>query len=263
MTGLRRVLPNKVRTQPFDGDFDREPPGFFVRDALGARRARKRAFPDSIGRDHFHGAVDIKCDRGTVIKAPERGRIVRARDFVLKDGRHERYLMLQIRPGTVLFFTHLKKHLVPEGCEVERGAPIALSGNSGNSTGPHLHYEVRVTRRADPHPGKSSRWFKLDPERLEVGGDMAGHPAIQPLPPNPALACPDPEVALATARGQGTVTDDDFGDLDLPAAPLPSAVAAGDFEADDDLEEDLDPDDELGDPALSREIEDGVALPGD
>src|SRR5437867_3714631 len=136
MTGLLRPISGHKITQHFDGDNDHEPAGFLARDVKGPRRARTRRFKDSTAVAHLHRAVDIKCPPGTPILAPERGTIV-ARGKYKSTGEH--YLMLQIRPGTVLFFTHLSRRLVHVGDPVVRGQEIALSGNTGMTTGPHLH----------------------------------------------------------------------------------------------------------------------------
>ena len=46
--------------------------------------------------------------------------------------------------GTVTKFGHLDKILVKKGANVKRGDVIGLMGNTGRSTGPHVHYEVRI-----------------------------------------------------------------------------------------------------------------------
>ena len=197
MAGLLRPVSGHRTTQGFAGQHRFEPAGFVARDSVGPRRARRRAFLNSVAFAHLHGAIDIKCPVGTQIIAPEAGRIVAASTY---DRTGERYLMLEIRPGTILFFTHLSSFSADIGEHVVRGQEIARSGNSGMSTGPHLHWEVRVTTRANPDFRRSGRWFKWNPRRLRVGHDLAGLRAIVPIDVAPASVeietDPDPDDAL-------------------------------------------------------------------
>jgi len=88
-----------------------------------------------------HEGQDISCDPGTVVHATAEGIV----DFAgpAHDGLG---IKVEINHGygykTV--YGHLSKALVREGRHVKRGDVIALSGNTGLSTAPHLHYEVRV-----------------------------------------------------------------------------------------------------------------------
>jgi murein DD-endopeptidase MepM/ murein hydrolase activator NlpD len=178
MTGLLWPIDGHAITQWFDGDNPFEPPGFVLRDPTRPRVVRRTAFPGAVAQQHLHGAIDIGCPIGTPILAPEAGRIVAASTY-LSTGEH--YMMLEVRKGTILFFTHLKSFTVPAGHAVARGQEIGRTGNSGMSTGPHLHWEVRVTTNPDPDFRLSGRWFKWNPNRLRVGGNLADLAAIRPL----------------------------------------------------------------------------------
>jgi murein DD-endopeptidase MepM/ murein hydrolase activator NlpD len=91
------------------------------------------------GHAHFHAGIDIVAAMGTPIRCVADG-VVRV------SGTPEYGYGLQIEIdhgyGYVTKYAHLSSMLVSPGQKVKRGQTIALSGNSGYSTGPHLHYEV-------------------------------------------------------------------------------------------------------------------------
>ncbi len=99
------------------------------------------------GRIKFHHGVDIFAPRGTPVVAPARGRVYRIR----RERGYGLTLELDHGNGIHTFFAHLQSVKVHRGQIVDRGDTIALVGNTGRSTGPHLHYEVRVQgKRVNP-----------------------------------------------------------------------------------------------------------------
>jgi murein DD-endopeptidase MepM/ murein hydrolase activator NlpD len=206
-------------TQAFDGSHPFEAAGFLQSDAGGARRARRSQFAGGSPCAHLHGAIDFGCRIGTPVLAPEAGKIVLSGVY---PSTGENYMMLQIRPGTILFFTHLSGFIAAVGRTVNRGAAIAWSGNSGKSTGPHLHYEVRIAANPAANFRLSGRWFKWNPMRLSGHGDLAGLPAIQPLGAEPPA-------------GVGPVSDEPAEDETEPTmediGPDAGAGGAADTEA--------------------------------
>jgi murein DD-endopeptidase MepM/ murein hydrolase activator NlpD len=100
-------------------------------------------------RTSFHEGIDISLARGSSVLATADGRVVKV-DF---DGTYGWVIDIAHTPHLVTRYAHLSRPLVREGAVVERGDKIALSGSSGRSTGPHLHYEVRYKNAArDPKP---------------------------------------------------------------------------------------------------------------
>lgn len=92
------------------------------------------------GRVSPHNGTDFAMPIGTPVIAPANGRVERV-------GNHHaagRYVVVRHDNGYRTRYLHLSRPLVSQGDRVEMGERIALSGNTGRSTGPHLHYEVIV-----------------------------------------------------------------------------------------------------------------------
>ena len=92
------------------------------------------------GRKEFHKGYDISARRGSPILATANGTVV----YTGKKGFLGKLLEINHGRGVVTRYAHLDKYLKKPGDKVKRGDPIATVGNTGRSTGPHLHYEVRL-----------------------------------------------------------------------------------------------------------------------
>lgn len=96
------------------------------------------------GRDRMHRGIDLAGSIGMPIYAPADGR-VSARNTQRELGR---MLVIDHGYGLETCYGHLSKYVVKVNDRVKRGDIIGYMGNSGSSTGPHLHYEVHVNGRA-------------------------------------------------------------------------------------------------------------------
>jgi len=92
------------------------------------------------GRDKMHEGLDIANHIGTTIFATADGTVT----FAETKPGYGQTVIVDHGYGLETWYGHTKKILVERGKKVRRGDRIALLGNSGRSTGPHLHYEVRV-----------------------------------------------------------------------------------------------------------------------
>ena len=101
------------------------------------------------GEDGGHPGVDIAVPVHTPVLATARG-LVMAAD---SDPVYGHYVVVAHGDGLETMYGHNAVLLVERGERIARGQPIAYSGNSGRSTAPHLHYEIRRDGRAiDPAP---------------------------------------------------------------------------------------------------------------
>ena len=96
----------------------------------------------------LHGGVDLAVDEGTPVYAADNGKVIVAED---SGNGYGSYIILDHQNGFKTLYGHNSQLLVSVGDVVGKGDKIALSGNTGNSTGPHLHFEVQVNdEKVDP-----------------------------------------------------------------------------------------------------------------
>lgn len=98
---------------------------------------------------YLHKGLDIAYGYGKPIVAAANGKVVERKYDALGFGN---YIMIRHNFGFQTVYAHLQNVYVDEGDTVEQGDVIATMGNTGMSTGPHLHLEIRIgTQGVDPH----------------------------------------------------------------------------------------------------------------
>lgn len=101
------------------------------------------------GTNKFHSGIDLGAPSGQPIKAAYRGEVVIS-EYSSSAGN---YIMINHGNGLASVYMHCSKLNVSVGQIVEKGDIIGLVGSTGNSTGPHLHFSVRVNGEyVDPGP---------------------------------------------------------------------------------------------------------------
>jgi murein DD-endopeptidase MepM/ murein hydrolase activator NlpD len=102
------------------------------------------------GYPHFHTGIDLAGPLGTPIWAAADGVVAAVGSGTTGYGN---YVVITHAGGISTLYGHLDRTLVTVGAHVTQGQPIGLEGSTGNSTGPHLHFEVRVNGQpVDPMP---------------------------------------------------------------------------------------------------------------
>ncbi|MEI7747942.1 MAG: M23 family metallopeptidase [Chlorobiaceae bacterium] len=120
----------------------------------------------------FHSGIDISASEGTRVQTTGDGIVA----FSGYDKGYGQKITINHGYGYKTIYAHLSKSLVRQGQKVKRGDIIALSGNTGVSTGPHLHYEVlkdnvKVNPTAyffdETNPDKFITTQKTEPDRRD------------------------------------------------------------------------------------------------
>lgn len=151
----------------------------------------ERVSPFTNTRD-FHAGIDLAAREGTSVMATGDGRVIFAGRFPLRrNARWWRYgnaVVIRHGDSYLTIYAHLHDISVKRGRDVKRGQTIGTVGNSGWSTSPHLHYEVRDLRDdgEDPVP-VDPRIHILDHqwkghEAMLTAGRSAPRPDFDPLP---------------------------------------------------------------------------------
>ena len=96
-----------------------------------------------------HTGVDIAANMGTKILSATDGEVVLASE----EGDYGKHLKIQIGEVSIIY-AHCNNLYVNQGDKVKQGQEIAEVGTTGNSTGPHLHFEIRISERT------------IDPEKI-------------------------------------------------------------------------------------------------
>lgn len=117
----RKISPNRSTSLPVKGA---------ITSLFGYREAYNR----------MHKGIDIKLQIGDTVCTPLDGRVQRV-DWDPKG--YGLFIVINHNNGLETVYGHLSRALVYPGSQVLAGRPIALGGNTGNSTGPHLHFETR------------------------------------------------------------------------------------------------------------------------
>jgi len=95
---------------------------------------------DPIQHDRrFHSGIDIACPIGTRVSAARSGKVI----FAGYNGGYGKLVIVEHTRNYCTYYGHLNKIMVRKGDTVSTGQNIAISGNTGRTTGPHLHFEVR------------------------------------------------------------------------------------------------------------------------
>jgi murein DD-endopeptidase MepM/ murein hydrolase activator NlpD len=119
-----------------------------------------------------HGGIDLMVPWGEPIRAANRGRVVLASPLYLSGNS----VIIDHGLGTFSFYCHLSKLLVRRGDMAAKGAVIGKCGSTGRSSGPHLHWAMRVgDSRVDPFA-----MLALSADGESVSGDLRPAPAGAP-----------------------------------------------------------------------------------
>ena len=105
---------------------------------------------------HFHTGLDIAAPRGSLVGAAAPGTVLLATSSRDSNGNlvgYGNYVVIQHSSGFLTLYGHLDRLLVTQGQQVAQGQVIGMCGSTGWSTGPHVHFELRINGEyVDPAP---------------------------------------------------------------------------------------------------------------
>ncbi len=131
-----------------------------------------------------HSGIDFACPIGSALFNVAPGKVIRVHDEPF--GASGRFVVMagRLQFSTLAWsYSHMEQVDVRLGQELGPGDLVGLSGNTGNSTGPHLHFEIRRGYRWQSPANSYSTWTRFDPQPFIDGtqyGSEAGHPKLPP-----------------------------------------------------------------------------------
>ncbi|MGB8931306.1 MAG: M23 family metallopeptidase [Anaeromyxobacteraceae bacterium] len=94
-----------------------------------------------------HDGIDLAAPEGTRVSAAAAGEVI----YVGEQAGYGRIVILRHAGGLVTLYAHMRRSLVDEGARIDRGDPVGEVGQTGRTSGPHLHFEIRDgTRPRNP-----------------------------------------------------------------------------------------------------------------
>ena len=136
----RPVEPGEQHAQPPAASACGDPTGSGPKLAFGWPANGKVTSEFGLRQGKAHRGIDIAGYPGKAVRAAAGGTVV----FSGEKGEYGRVVILRHAGNYETVYAHNMDTFVLEGAQVQKGQPIADMGSTGNSTGPHLHFEVRV-----------------------------------------------------------------------------------------------------------------------
>lgn len=125
-----------------------------VRNARITSRFGYRTHPIT-GKHGFHTGLDLAAAEGTPVSAVFYGKVTKTGE----DDSWGKYVLVEHSDGFETFYCHLSEIYAEKGAVIRQGETVGLVGSTGMSTGPHLHFEVRING------------IRVDPEHLLYSGN--------------------------------------------------------------------------------------------
>lgn len=122
-----------IRTSSSKGS-NKPPLGYYIRPIEGGRKSQSV---------HGYNAVDLAAPMGTIIRASAAGRVISSISNDGWNGGYGNYVIIAHDNNTKTLYAHNQKNFVRIGDIVDQGDMIAKVGNTGKSTGSHVHFEIR------------------------------------------------------------------------------------------------------------------------
>jgi len=175
----------------------------------------------------MHNGTDMAAPTGTPVYATGDGVVLRSRVA----GGYGNLVEVAHGYGYVTRYAHLSRLLVAEGAVVRRGQMVGLVGSTGRSTGPHLHYEVRIYGKSVDPSRFMQIVFAQPVDLVQLAASLRKGQPASAAPARPAQQPRETVVASAAQqarpRARGTIDIENYFGVEDGAEENESGFAAG------------------------------------